>query len=97
MSHESPLDTAEPRANTALGVSALAVLLYVVAMILDERGDYGWLWPVAGLVGGAGAVMGWQAGRPRPRGRALLAVVLGGLVLLSIVGWIVVAAINGDL
>ena len=93
MSQESPIETAEPRTNAALGVSALAVVLYVVAMMLDENGDYGWLWPVAGLAGAAGAVMGWQAGR---RGRALLAVVLGGLVFLSIVGWIVVAAISGE-
>ena len=93
MSQESAPDTASQRTNTALVVSTLAVVLYVVAMLLDENGGYGWLWPVAGLAGGAGAVMGWQSGH---RGRALLAVVLGGLVFLSIVGWIVVAAISGE-
>lgn len=84
------------RADMALATAVLAVALYVVAMVVAEE-DNGWLWPVAGLVGLVAAVLGWQAGRPRPQGRALAAVVLGGLVFLSILGWVVVAAFTGDL
>ena len=84
------------RANVALGVAALGVLLYVIAIVLDDA-DGEWLWPLAALVGGVGAVMGWLAGRPRPHGRALAAVILGALVFLAIVGWIIVAAATGNM
>ena len=83
------------RANIALALATAGVVLFIIAMILPE-GDYEWLWPVAGLVGGAGSVMGWIAGRPRPQGRALTAVVLGGLVLLIILGWMIGAAATGN-
>jgi hypothetical protein len=77
----------------------LAVVLYVVAMAVagDDDSDYGWLWPVAGVTGLVAAIAGWRAGAPRPRGRALTATVLGGLVFIVILAWIVVAAITGDL
>ena len=83
-------------ANVALGLARVALALYVVAMIVAED-DNGWLWLLAGLVGGAAAIKGWMAGRPKPRGRALAAVVIGGLLCLAIIGWIIVAAITGDL
>jgi peptidoglycan/LPS O-acetylase OafA/YrhL len=87
------------RENVALSVALLAVVLYVVAMAVagDDDSDYGWLWPVAAVVGGGAAIAGWRAGAPRPRGKALAATVLGALVFVVIVGWIVVAAITGDL
>ena len=87
----------ESKANLAVGLALLGLVLYIVAMIVAQEEDNGWLWPVAGLIGGAGAVMGWMAGKPRPRGKALAAVIVGGLVFLIILGWTVVAAISGDL
>ncbi len=87
--------TKSSRANISLGLAGLAVVLYVIAMMLSED-DSGWLWPVAGLAGGAAAVMGWLAGRPRPSGKALAAIVLGGLVFVTIVGWSVWAASTGN-
>ena len=87
------------RVNLALGLAVLSVLLYVVSVVVagDDDTAYGWLWPVTAVVGGIAAVTGWRAGAPRPRGKALTATVLGGLVFVFIVGWIVVAAITGDL
>ena len=84
------------RTDLALGLAVVALILYVVAMVIaQEKND--WLWPVAGLVGGAAAVTGWMAGKPRPRGKALAAVVIGGLIFLAILGWTIVAAATGDL
>ena len=87
----------ESKANLGVGLAIVGLVLYVVAMIIAQEEDNGWLWPVAGLTGGAGAVVGWMAGKPRPRGKALAAVIVGGLVFVIILGWIVVAAISGDL
>ena len=86
-----------PRANIALALAGVAVALYIVAMIVaqDEKND--WLWPLAGVVGAAAAITGWSAGRPRPRGRALVAVVIGGLLFAVILAWAIVAGISGDL
>ena len=87
--------TDESRGAIALGVAVLAVLLFVVAIfVAQEEND--WLWPLAGLLGGAAAVMGWTTGKPRPRGKSLGAVVLGGLVFSSIVLWIIVAIATGN-
>ena len=83
------------RANVALGVSLVAVAVWVAAMIVAQE-DNEWMWPLSGLIGGVGAVMGWTAGKPRPRGRALAAVVLGGIVFAMILGWIIWAAATGN-
>ena len=82
------------RANIALGVSVAAVVLWVVAMIVAQE-ENGWMWPLAGVVGAIGAVLGWTAGKPRT-GKAMAAIVLGGLVFLAIVGWIIWAAATGN-
>ncbi len=84
------------RANAALALAGGALLLYIIAMIVAQD-DNGWLWPLAGVVGAAAAITGWTAGRPRPRGRSLAAIVIGGLLFLLILGWAIVAAISGDL
>jgi len=99
MTSSAPETRSESSANVALGLALLSALLYVVALSVagDDESDYGWLWPVAAVVGGAAAFAGWRAGSPRPHGKALAALLLGGLVFLSIVGWVVVAAFTGDL
>lgn len=98
-SHSAPEARSASNANVALGLALLSVLLYVVALAVAGNDDskYGWLWPVAGVVGAAAAFAGWRAGAPRPRGKALAALVLGGLVFLTIVLWVVVAAFTGNL
>ena len=94
-----PGERSASRANVALGLAVLSVLLYVVAVAVagDDDSGNGWLWPVTGVMGGVAVVAGWRAGAPRPRGKALVATVLGGLVFIVILVWIVVAAISGDL
>lgn len=84
------------RANVAVGLAGAAVVVFVIAMIVAQD-DNDWLWPLAGVLGGVGAFTGWRAGRPRPQGKALAAVVLGGLVFLFILGWIIWAASTGNL
>lgn len=84
------------RANVAVGLAGAAAILFVTAMIVAQEGN-DWLWPLAGVLGGAGAFAGWRASPSRPQGKALVAVVLGGLVFLFILGWIVWAASTGNL
>ena len=86
------------RTGMAFGISVLGLIAFFVAMAVagDDNDPMEWLWPVAGVLGLIGAVLGWRAQRP-PKGRALLAVVVGGLVFLMILGWTVVALINGDM
>ena len=91
----TPAGTASPSTNLALGLAGAAVLVFVIAMVVATDGN-DWLWPLAGLLGASGAVAGWRADRPRPQGKALLAVVMGGLVFLIILGWIIWAASTGN-
>ncbi len=86
-----------PLVNAALALAGVAVALFVVAVILDDQGGTDWLWPLAGVVGAVAAISGWSADRPRPRGRALIAVVVGGLIFALIAGWVIVGAITGNL
>ena len=87
-----------PQATPALGISALAVVLFIVALVLEQTGnEVEWLWPVAGVLGAVGAIMGWAAGRPRPRGRPLAAAVAGGLIFAVVLAWLIVALITGNL
>ena len=95
MDTQATASTDSSNANVALGLSAAAALLFVVAMVVATDGN-DWLWPLAGLLGGVGAFTGWRAGRPKPQGKALLAVVMGGIVFLFILGWIVWAMATGN-
>ena len=45
-----------PQANAALGVAGLGVILYVLAIFIAE-GRNEWLWPLALVLGAAGAIM----------------------------------------
>lgn len=92
----TPAHDRAPRANVALTLAGVAVALYIAAMIVAQD-DNDWLWPLTGLVGAAAAITGWSAGRPRPRRRALAAVVIGALLFTVILLWAVVAGISGDL
>ncbi len=92
-------DSSRSGANLALALAlaGAAAVLYILAVFVAEESNADWLWPVSAVVGGAGAITGWSAGTPRPRGRALAAVVLGGLIFAVVLLWVIVAAISGDL
>ena len=96
MQDTNQVDTASSRATVAMGVSGVALVLYVIAMVMGDDAAPEWLWPVAGLLGLVGAVMGWMAGKPRPAGKAMAAVVVGGLVFLVILGWTIWAVATGN-
>ena len=98
MTNTTTSGNAASRTNLALGLSGAGLVVFVIAMfVAGEDGANDWMWPVAGVLGLAGAIMGWMAGKPRPQGRALGAVVIGGLVAAFIIGWIVWAAATGNL
>lgn len=86
-----------PRVNAALALAGLGVVLFVVAIVVTQDDQNDWLWPLTGAVGAVAAVMGWGSGRPRPRGQALSAIIIGGLLLAFIVGWVIVAGLQGEL
>lgn len=98
MQDTNSVDTASSRTNAAvaLGISAVALVVYIIAMLMGDDAAPEWLWPVAGILGLVGAVMGWMAGKPRPAGKAMAAVVLGGLVFVVILGWIIWAMATGN-
>ena len=86
------------RANLAAALGGVALILLIVAMFVagDDDSANGWMWPVAGVLGLAGAIIGWMAGKPKPQGRALLGVVTGGLTAAVIIGWLIWAAATGN-
>ena len=61
---EAPHDES-PRVNVALGLAAVAVALFIVALVVAQDGN-DWLWPLTGVVGAVAAIIGWSAQRPRP-------------------------------
>ncbi len=84
-----------PLINAALALAGLGVVLFVVAIIVTQDDQNDSLWPVTGPVGAIAALMGWSAGRPRPRGRSLSAIIIGGLLFAFIVGWVIVVGLQG--
>lgn len=65
--------------------------------IIVAQEDNSWLWPVTGLVGLVAAVVAWTAEPGQPRGRALIAVIAGGVIFVLVFGWAIVGAITGNL
>ncbi len=82
----------ESLANAALGLAAVAVILWVGFAIADVDNAAWLLIPVAGL---AAAILGWRAGAgSRPTGKALVAVVVGLLAAASVIAWVIVDALK---
>ena len=88
----------DSRANLAAALGVVAIVLFIIAMFVAGEDDspYGWLWPVSGVLGLAGAITGWMAGKPKPQGRALLGLVTGGLTAAMVIGWIIWALATGN-
>ena len=69
--------------DISFGLGLLAVVTWIVAAIVNaEEERYGWLWFVMAAFAVAALITGLMAGRGRPRGRALIGTVLGGLLFL---------------
>jgi len=80
--------TAEPsRANLALGLAITGVVVWIALIATDHDGP---LWLLQPVLGAAAAITGWRAGGGgAPRGRALVAVVVGGLLFAMFAAFII--------
>ncbi len=78
------------RANLAAGLAVAAVVVWAVLMAVDADGP---IWIVLGVTALAAAVTGWLAGGgTMPRGRALAALVVGGLLFAMFVVFTIIEA-----
>lgn len=78
--------------NLALGFAAATVVLFVVFSVADIDGP---IWLLIAGLGVVTAILGWRAGRgSRPTGRALIAVAVGVIAFLLVMGWAVVDAVG---
>ena len=81
--------------EVAVAVSGLAIAVLVMFAAVGVDGP---VWLLVAVLGAVGAWLGWRTrGGARPEGKSLVAVVLGGLAVLSVIAWIVVAAATGNL
>lgn len=78
------------------GIAAVAVALFIVAIVVAQEGTTGCggsrAWPGPSRLSPVGAPIGHD-----PAVEPLIAVVVGGLVFALIAGWVIVAAITGNL
>jgi hypothetical protein len=87
MTETTDTGSALSRANLALGLGVAALLAYVIAIFANGDGDkYGWLWVVSAALGLGALVAGFIARQGgRPPARAIVGMVLGGLILVVFV------------
>jgi len=82
--------TEPSRANLAAALAAAAVAVWVVLIAIDADGP---IWLIVGALSLAAAVTGWRAGAGRmPQGRALAALVVGGLLFVMFVVFTIMEA-----
>ena len=80
----------ESRANLAAALAAVAVAVWAVLIAVDADGP---IWIVVGVLSLAAAVTGWRAGGGGlPGGRALAALVVGGLLFVMYVAFTIAEA-----
>jgi len=92
----SPATTTTSQANLALGLGLAAIVTWIIAVIASgESGDEnGWLWVVMAVFALAALVTGLRANPGRPRGRALIGAVIGGLLVLLFLGFVIGDALS---
>jgi len=89
----NPAATNTSRENLALGLGLAALITWVIAVIISgDNDEHGWIWPVMAGLGLAAVVAGLSAGPGRPRGRALIGTVLGGVLVLLFLGFVIAEA-----
>ena len=80
------------QANVAVGLAAATVVLWVILVVTETEGA---IWLLLAALGAVTAFVGWRAGAgARPSGRALAAVVVGVLAVLTVIGWWIVEALS---
>jgi hypothetical protein len=73
-----------------VGVAVAAVAAWLVLMAIDADGP---IWIIVGVLALAAAIAGWRAGAGgMPRGRALAALVVGGLLFVMFVVFTIMEA-----
>ena len=89
-------DTEPSKANLALGLGLGALVANVLGGFIsgDDDDSNGWIWIVMGLLALGAVVVGLMDGRGKPRGRALVGTVLGGLILLEFVLFLIVSSLS---
>ena len=87
---ENRAGAASSRANLAAGLAVAAVVVWLALMAADADGP---IWLLQGVLALAAAVTGWMAGAgSMPKGRALAALVVGGLLFIMFVGFTIAEA-----
>ena len=80
----------ESRANLAAALAVLAVAVWAVLVAVDADGP---IWIVVGVASLGAAIMGWRAGGgAMPRGRALAALIVGGVLFAMFVVFTIMEA-----
>ena len=78
------------RANLAAALAAVAVAIWAVLLAIDADGP---IWILVGVASLAAAVTGWSAGGgAMPRGRALVALIVGGVLFAMFVVFTILEA-----
>jgi len=91
-----PATKSTPQANLALGLGIAAIATWIIAVIISgESGDENdWIWVVMAVIALAALVTGLRASPGRPRGRALVGAVIGGLLVLLFLGFVIGDALS---
>jgi hypothetical protein len=82
-------DTSRESLAFGLGLAALAAWVVAVIFAGDDDDGAGWLWIVMAGLGLGALVAGLRAGAGRPRGRALFATIVGGVLVLLFLGFVI--------
>ncbi len=96
MSHGGARETDTAPANLALGLSLAAVITWVAGTVADELYMVMAVLAVAGIVTGVRARRSAEPEAARSR-RALIAIILGGILSALFVAFLIAAIATGDL
>jgi len=87
---ERPAGAEPDRANLAVAFAVAAVGVWALLIAIDADGP---IWIVQGVLALGAAITGWRAGASgMPRGRALAALVIGGLLFVMFVVFTIIEA-----
>lgn len=83
VNRETDVLTNVSKANLVLGLGLGAVAAQFIAGAVNGDGDeYGWMWFVGAAIGLAAVVLGLKSTSGKPKGKALIGTILGGIIVL---------------